>query len=90
MIGADAQAPGGDGHAPRVISGGKSDNAALPLLFRKLEQPVARAPQLEGAAGLKALAFEPYFLPFDLGFDERRALDRAGDPLRRRRAHHRE
>jgi hypothetical protein len=66
-----------------VVSGGESDDAALPLLFRQLEEPIARAPQLEGPAGLEALALEPNFIPIRLGFDEWSAFDRSGDPLRR-------
>ena len=81
----DAEPPRGDRHAARVIARREGDHAALPLLRRELQQPVGRAPQLERAAGLQALAFEPDARARDLAFDQRRALDQAGDPLRPRR-----
>ena len=61
----------------------KATTPALPLLGAKLQQPVGRAPQLEGAAGLQAFAFEPDAVALDLAFDQRRALDQTGDALGR-------
>jgi len=67
-----------------VIAGGEGDDAAYPLLLRELQQAIGRASQLERAAGLQALAFEPDSRAFDLALNERRSFNQAGDPLRRR------
>ena len=76
---ANAEPPGRDRHAARMIAGRESDDAALALLRVELQQPVGRAPQLEGAAGLQALALQPDRRAVDL------ALDRAASarPARR-------
>jgi hypothetical protein len=44
---------------------------------------VGRAPELECATGLHALAFEPHAGPVDLGLDQRRLLDKPADSLGR-------
>ena len=59
----NAEPPRGDRHAAGVIARGKGDHAALAAPRRQLQQPVGRAPQLERAAGLQALAFEPDSAP---------------------------
>ena len=59
-------------------------NAAFALLRRQLEQPVGRASQFESAAGLQALAFQPYAHAPNLGFDQWSTLDQAGNALRGR------
>jgi hypothetical protein len=55
----------------------EGDDAPLPFLGRKLEQAVGRAPQLECAARLQTLAFEPDSSAADLVLDERRSLNQA-------------
>jgi hypothetical protein len=65
-----------------VIARRKGDHAPLLFLVRQLQQPVGRAPQLEGTAGLKGFALQPDLRRSDLGFNERSALDQAGDALR--------
>jgi hypothetical protein len=79
----NAKATRSDRHAASVISGGESDDASLPLLVRKLQQPVGCAPQLERPASLQALALQPDAIPANFGFDERRALHLTADPLGR-------
>ena len=79
---ADAEPPSGDGDASRVIARGECDDAARPLLRGELEQPVARAPELECAAGLQALALEPDPLPGDFALDQRGAVHLPRDPPR--------
>ena len=66
-----------------MIAGGEGDDAPFPLVLRELQQAIGRTPQLERAAGLQALAFEPDSRAFDLALNERRSFDQAGDPLRR-------
>jgi len=44
-----------------------------------LEKAVGGAPQLEGAAGLQALALQPDFRAADVAFDERSPLDESAD-----------
>jgi len=65
-----------------VVAGGESDNAALALFGRQLQQPVGRAPQLERSASLQALAFEPDSNAADLTIEQRRLLNEAADTLR--------
>ena len=77
----NAEPPRRDRHAARVIARRKGDDAALALLRRKLQQPVGRAAQLERAAGLQALAFQPDARAADFALDQRRSLDEPGDPL---------
>jgi len=62
-----------------VIARRESDYSPLPLVRRKLQKTVGGAPQLERAAGLKALAFQPEAMSLDLALDQRRALDQALD-----------
>ena len=57
--GPDCQSPGRNGDAARVVARREGDDAPLPLLRRKLEQSVGRSAQLEGAARLQTLAFQP-------------------------------
>lgn len=64
-----------------MIARGKGDDALFAFLRRQLEETVRRAPQLEGAAGLQALAFEPDASAVDFALDERRSLDEVLDPL---------
>ena len=49
--------------------------------YFKLEQAVRRAAELECAASLQTLAFEPDTNASDLAFDQRRALDQPSNPL---------
>jgi len=49
----------------------------------QLEEAVGRASELEGVAGLQALAFQPDSGTRDLAFDERRTLDQSRDALGR-------
>ena len=72
-----------DRHPARVIARREGNDAPLPLFRRKLQQAVGRPPQLERAAGLQALAFEPYASAAHIAFDQRRALDLTGDSRRR-------
>ena len=86
----NAEPAGRDSHAARVISRRESDDAPLPLLRRELEQAVGRAPQLECAAGLQALAFQPGSHTIDVrfrstAFARRRRRSAEPQPL-----HHRE
>jgi hypothetical protein len=62
-----------------MIARRESDHAMLALLGGKLKQPVGRAPELERAAGLQAFTLEPDAGPGELAFDQRCALDQAGD-----------
>ncbi len=51
----DPKPAGGDRHAPGVIARGKSHDALFALPVSQLQQPVGRAPQFEGAAGLQSI-----------------------------------
>jgi hypothetical protein len=66
-----------------VVPRRESDDAALPLLVRELQQTVGRTPQFERAASLQAFALQPDSDAVDPAFDERRVLDQAGYPLAR-------
>jgi hypothetical protein len=63
-----------------MISRRKGNHAALALFCRELQQTVGRAPELEGAARLQALALEPGADAANLAFDQRRTLDETFDP----------
>jgi hypothetical protein len=67
-----------------MVARREGHHAARALLRRQLEQPVGRPAQLECAAGLQALAFEPRPFSRDLAVDQRRLLDETGDPFRSR------
>src|SRR5439155_11514157 len=79
---ADAEPLGGAGYGARMVARRNGDDAALPLLGRQLQQSVARSPQLERAAGLQALTFEPDSPTRDFAVDQRRASNSAGYPFR--------
>ena len=80
---ADAEPAGRDRDSARVIARRESDDSALPLLRRELQQTVGRAAELEGAAGLQALAFEPDAQPpTSLSISGVRST-RSGNPLGR-------
>jgi hypothetical protein len=63
-----------------MISGRKGDHATLALFRRELQQAVGRAAQLEGPAGLQALALEPHTSAPNFAFDQRGPLDESADP----------
>jgi hypothetical protein len=58
-----------------VVARRERDDTLLPLFGRQLQQAVGRAPELECAACLQALAFEPDSDASDRAFDQRGALD---------------
>ena len=66
-----------------VVAGRKGHDASRPFFGRKLQQTVGRAPQLEGTAGLQALAFKPQPNPAELAFNQGRAGHESIDPRRR-------
>jgi len=62
-----------------MIARRKCDDAACPLLWRQLKQPVGRASELERPARLQAFAFEPDRRSVDLAGDQRRPFDLPGN-----------
>ena len=55
--------------------------SARPLGVAQLEQAIRGSAKLERAAGLKAFAFQPDSGAADLAFDERRPLNKVGNPV---------
>ena len=80
----DAEAPSRNRHALRMIAGGESHHAALAFGRVELEQAVARSAQLERAAGLQGLAFEPDPAARELRLDQWRSNHLPRDPRRSR------
>ena len=78
----DAQAPRGDRHALRMIARREGHHAPRPLVIVEQQQAVGRAPQLECAAGLEALALEPHPPLADPRFAQRGANNLPFDPHR--------
>jgi hypothetical protein len=64
-----------------VVARRESHDAVLPLFRRELKEAVGRAPQLESAAGLQALALKPDAGAVDFALNQRRAFDKAADAV---------
>ena len=48
-----------------MVAGGKGNDSARSFFRAEQHQPIRRAPQLEGTAGLQALALQPDFLTIE-------------------------
>jgi len=80
----NAKPAGCNGHSAGVIAGRESDHAPLPFLLVELEQAVGRTAELEGSAGLQALALQEDSNTADLIRDQRGAFDESRDARRGR------
>ena len=80
-----AELAGGQRHRQTVIAGREGDDTACPIGSRQLQEHVRGAPDLEGAAALEVLAFQPQRLAVsgefggvDEGCDARHAPNAGG------------